>query len=189
MDTFAEQLVKKKLSGKEKFKRNMILSSSIVLGGLVVIFSASFFYYYLFAGIVVCAAMIFGGVWFSRNMSNIEYEYSITNGEFDIDKIICQSKRKSFLSVNVSDFTDYGRYDENTTETDDNTTFILACDGTEKGYWYADFNNGQYGKSRLLFSPDEKIRNCIRPYLSSSLKMKIVREERMIMEEKNECGD
>lgn len=175
MDTFAEQLVKKNLSSAEKFKRNMILAGSVILGGIAVALSAVLSYYYLFTGIVICAALIAGGFWFSKN-TDVEYEYSITNGELDIDKIIAKRKRKHLLSVNAADFSAYGRYDEDTSETADDVTFILACDGSQKGYWYADFKSGKYGKSRLIFSPDEKIRSCIKPYLSSDVKRQILKE-------------
>ena len=105
MDTFAEQLVKKNLSSAEKFKRNMILAGSVILGGIAVALSAVLSYYYLFTGIVICAALIAGGFWFSKN-TEVEYEYSVTNGELDIDKIIAKRKRKPLLSVNASDFSE-----------------------------------------------------------------------------------
>lgn len=175
MDTFAEQLVKKNLSGNEKLKRVLLLAGSVLLAGIVVAVSASVYYYYMFAGIVIGIGIIIGGFFLARNF-DVEYEYSVTNGEFDIDKIIAKQKRKPFLSVNVSDFTAYGRYDENTAEADESVTFIMACDGSEKGYWYADFNAGKYGKSRLIFSPNQKIRDCIKPYLSTTIKLQLKKD-------------
>jgi hypothetical protein len=175
MDTFAEQLVKKNLSGNENLKRIMTLSGSVILAGIIIAVSASIFSYYILAGIVIGIVIITGGFFLARNY-DIEYEYSITNGELDIDKIIAKQKRKPFISVNVSDFTAYGKYSDDTTEADESTTFILACDGTEKGYWYADFNAGKYGKSRLIFSPNEKIRSCIKPYLSTDIKISLKKD-------------
>ncbi len=176
MDIFAEQLVKKEMSSQDKLKKSLILAGSLILGGISIFITYSIDYYYLFAGIVICIALIVGGFFLSKNM-NIEYEYSVTNGEMDIDKIINQNKRTTLLSVKISEFTAYGKYTEETTETDESTTFIMACDGTEKGYWYADFN-GDYGKSRLLFSPNEKIRNAIKPYLTSAIKISLKKEEK-----------
>ena len=176
MDIFAEQLIKKIPSKEDKIKKITILSGSVVLCGILIATAWAISFYYLFFALALCIGVIIAAIFLINNM-NIEYEYSVTNGEFDIDKIISQKSRKSFLSVKVSEFTEYGRYNDLVAEPDENLTFILACDGTGKGYWYADFRSGKYGKSRLIFSPDEKIRNAIKPYLSPTLKMKAIQDE------------
>ena len=103
----------------------------------------------------------------------MEYEYTFTNGELDIDKIIAQTKRKEMLSVSVGKFTDFGRYDVNTPEETADMTIIMATDNIAEHEFYADFTHEYYGKTRLVFAPNEKVVSNIINSLHPSIRNKI----------------
>lgn len=167
-DTFAEQLVKKSQNSSDSMKKVLILAGGGVIVALLLY--VSFFVtplaLLLVAGAVYALYMLLIGL-------NIEYEYTVTNGTLDIDKIIAKRKRVSMISVDVKEFTAFGSFDD----ADDDfsgttilTTGIDNVDEVEKPAYYVDFTHESYGEVRLVFSPDEKVLECIKPYLPRNLK-------------------
>jgi hypothetical protein len=99
-----------------------------------------------------------------------EYEYIITNGEIDIDKIVAKSKRSRLLTVKVSAFTAFGRFSDDIKD-DESLTLVLATENTGVDDWYADFESESYGKTRLLFTPNQQFLECVKPYLKNGIKI------------------
>lgn len=167
-DTFAEQLVKKTQNSSDSMKKVLILAGGGIIIALLIYLSLFItpFALLLAAGAVYALYMLLVGL-------NIEYEYTVTNGTIDIDKIIAKRKRVSMISVDVKDFTAFDSYpavDDEFSGTTILTTGIDKVSGEEKEPYYADFSHESYGDVRLVFSPDEKILECIKPYLPRNLK-------------------
>lgn len=174
MDNFAEQLVKKKATGSEKTKNTVILIAGIA----VTFITGAYSLFSIGRGIVtfimimVAAAVGFATFFFHRS-TKVEYEYTFTNGELDIDKIINQTKRKEMLTVQVSKFTSFGRYDDNSPEETSDMTVIMATDNIAEHEYYADFPHEDYGSTRLVFAPNEKVISNIVNFLHPSIKNKV----------------
>ena len=175
MDNFAEQLVKKELTKSDKTHNIIIL----ILGIFMVLFFLSTSVLTigrggLFAFIGVILALAFGFLTFSKlQNTKVEYEYTFTNGELDIDKIIAQKKRKEMLTVQVGKFTDFGRYNENAPEEPDDMTVVFATNNIVSQEYYADFQHEEYGKTRLVFCPDERMMENITRALPNILKNRL----------------
>ena len=107
--------------------------------------------------------IVYGGYHLISNFY-VEYEYQLTNGELDIDKIIGKRKRERLLSTKISDFEAYGKLAEASDEPDGCVT-ALAYDGNDAAAYYADFAHETYGKVRLIFSPNANMRETLEPYL------------------------
>lgn len=161
MDTYAEQLVIKQTNSSDQMKKFGIIAGGILITGLLIFVTI----YYMPIAIIAAAGAAYGAYWLLTGM-NIEYEYIVTNGSLDIDKIIAKRKRVTLLSVDVKEFTDFGSYVSHNDNFEGTT--ILAV-GDEEPY-FADFKNEQYGMARLIFSPNEKILQCIKPYLPRTIK-------------------
>ncbi len=98
MDTFIEKIVVKK-----KDVKDYIITTATILGAIIitpvllnipVIGSMS---------LLVVAAIIYG-VYRLITSRNVEFEYIVTNGDLDIDRIIAQRKRKRIFSANCKEF-------------------------------------------------------------------------------------
>jgi len=172
MDNFAEQLVKKNETSSDKTRRVVML----IVG---VLFTASLALLSLlqsgrpvvsFLGLLLAAAAGYGTYYFVQN-TYVEYEYTFTNGELDVDKIIAKKKRHEMLSTNIRQFTDFGKYDDGMDETDD-MTVIMATDNVAEHEYYADFNDETVGKARLVFVPDDRMLENIRKFLPARLRAK-----------------
>ena len=96
MDTFVEQIVAKRKGGKEY---------AIIFGSLIaalLILAALWLFLLFFIGIffvLLLTAGIGWLLWYLITMQNVEFEYSVTNGDIDIDQITAQRKRKRIVSV------------------------------------------------------------------------------------------
>ena len=177
MDNFAEQLVKKQLTGGERTKRMLLLVGGIVLTTALAGFSLLMLGQGLipFIGLVLAALTGYGTYFLVQNMY-VEYEYTFTNGELDIDKIIAKKKRKSMLSVSVGKFKAFGRYGDDAPEETDDMTVVFATSNIASDEYYADFEHDAYGSTRLVFCPNENMLENMRRNLPRALKSKLEKE-------------
>jgi hypothetical protein len=167
MDTFCEQLVYKYPSGKDNFKKFVTYAVAIVLAVTVIFLTMGT----VFAGIGILLGAGLGWLgYFLGSRQYVEYEYIITNGEIDVDKIVGKSKRSRLLTVKVSSFTAYAEYSDSVPDNDELTLF-LATENTGVDDWYADFESDTYGKCRLIFTPNAEFRECITPYLKNGIRL------------------
>ncbi len=170
MDNFAEQLVKKNETSSDKTRRIFMILFGVFL--TVSILFLSFLQINrpitAFLGMIVAAASGFV-TFFSVRSTYVEYEYTFTNGELDVDKIIAKRKRMYLISTNVRSFNDFGKYEDGMEETED-LTVIFATDNIASHEYYAEFSDESYGNVRLVFAPDVRMLENIRKFLPSKLK-------------------
>ncbi|MBQ3566023.1 MAG: hypothetical protein IJA12_02475 [Oscillospiraceae bacterium] len=155
MDTYTEQLVKKTPTSSDGMKKTAIITGGVILTLVLLYLTFTLSAFILFA----VAIVIYGIYWFLTGL-NTEYEYTVTNGSLDVDKIISERKRVSLLTVDVKDFTAFDVFDNQPFE---GTT--VSAVGGECQTMYAEFQHTQYGATRLLFSPNEKTLESMKPFL------------------------
>lgn len=168
MDTFAEQLVKKRSDSSDSIKKMLIIAGGTVIITLLLILS----FFKTFLALFFAAAAGYAS-YFLLSGLNVEYEYTITNGTLDIDKIIAKRKRINMISADVKDFTSFDNYLSVDDVFDGTEIHAIGTDyssGIEEEPFYADLQNESYGKVRLVFSPNEKVLGCIRPYLPGNIR-------------------
>jgi hypothetical protein len=124
----------------------------------------------MFLGFALAAVAGYGTYYFVQN-TYVEYEYTFTNGDLDVDKIIAKKKRHEMLSTSIRKFTDFGKYEDGMEETSD-MTVIMATDNIASHEYYADFTDETVGSARLIFVPDERMLENIRKFLPAKLRTK-----------------
>ncbi len=171
MDQFAEQLVKKNTTSTDDIKK------AILIAGIVILTLLSLYVTFFIAPIAVVlpVGIVYLGIYLYR-LQKVEYEYSCTNGTLDIDKIMGQVKRVEMLSIDVSAFTAYGAEDTCEKSDAEMTTFS-ACGTSMMGddsaqNYYAEFDHPDHGKCCLYFTPDDRLREALEPFLPRSLRKK-----------------
>ena len=172
MDNFAEQLVKKNETSSDKMRRTVMLIVGILFTVALALLSMLQLRQPLLSmfGLLLAAAAGYGTYYFVQG-TYVEYEYTFTNGELDVDKIIAKKKRREMLSTNIRQFTDFGKYDDGMKESDD-MTVIMATDNIASHEYYADFTDETVGHARLIFVPDERMLENIRKFLPARLRAK-----------------
>lgn len=167
MDNFYEQLVEKRKTGIDIF-RMICISLALILGASACMLASIL--YGLSVLIIVAVGLLALGVWLVSGM-NVEYEYIITNNEMDIDKIIGRRKRKRMITVDLAKSKDFGKYPpEGEIEAD---TTVHATTGLEKNACYLVVEHGNYGKVKVIFNPNEKLREAIAQEIPKPLRARI----------------
>ena len=174
MDSFVEQIVKKTPNSKDTAKKVFIVVAMCLLSALL---AFVMMFIPAFAGIsfLLLFGVMYGGYYLITGC-DVEYEYIVTNGEIDIDKIIAKRKRSRLITGKVSSFEAFGKY-ENAPDIDSNVTIVNAVgtslSGNETEMWYADFTHASAGKVRLIISAEDKVIEAIRPFLPRQLKVNL----------------
>ncbi len=158
-DSFHEMIVKARLTANDRLKM-----AGLVLAGIVILILVILFGGYLGSlSLLLLAGAGYGLFYLLRGFSR-EYEYTMTNGDLDIDLIIAQRKRRRVFSGMARTFDSMeplGQQSENQAQ----TVPVLDCRASQgRGPDYrirTDYN----GKPIVvLFSPDEKIVNQLKKY-------------------------
>lgn len=175
MDNFAEQLVKRENLPSDNSRKTVLFIGEVllvlVLGAIFVLTLGTFI---AILALLLLIASVFGAKKLLEGFS-VEYEYTLTNGELDIDKIIAQKKRKTLITIDVKKISKIAVFDENVPD-NASLTIVLASDNIDSHEYYADFTHDDFGDVRLIFSPNEKILEAIKIYLPLRVRTELEKE-------------
>ena len=167
MDNFVEQLVAKRADGKAYFLRGLIVSFAVVMVALGIVATVMFaFPLLLFVSVGACYL-----AWWLFGNTSLEYEYIVTNNDFDIDKIIGKRKRKRMITVDISQAEDFAPYPPENEISADAT--VHAYTGSDVDAYYLLVNHSGYGRVKLIFNPNKKMREAIMQELPNTLRIKL----------------
>lgn len=175
-DIFIEQLVKKKRTVKDNiifiFTILMVIMVPVTLFALsllkvIIAYFTVISFFILVAGIWV--------IWMVRSNQNVEYEYQVIQETLVVSKIIAKRKRKHMLKVDTKTFELLDKGSEEGFDGQHVTKVFTGCAdiNDKENTYYATFKHTAYGKCGLLFTPDEKILNAMKPYLSRDIVLKL----------------
>ena len=158
MDVFVEQIIKRKLSAKD-----FLIFFGILILGVVLILASMLFLPSMFFLVVIGVCV---GGYFLMGTRNLEFEYSVTNGDLTVDKIINRRSRKRVISFDVHDVEEIGKYDaaRQAGRQYDKKIFVSTTDEGKDG-WFLHFRHKDFGNTLLVFSPNERVLEAIKPFL------------------------
>ncbi len=168
MDSFAEHMVKKHPDSRDTGMRFGIIAGAIILSVITVFLC---FLTGIWLILIITIGIIYLAYYLFTN-TNVEYEYAVTNGEMDVDKIIARRKRKSLISIDFRHCEAFGLYTEDVPDME-NATLVLCSDNSGEGAYYADVNDDDLGQVRVVFTPDDKMIETIHTALPPQLKRKL----------------
>ena len=172
MDHYNEQMIQKQTEPKDIILRVLIaIGTALVIA--VCIFAAWLFNFLLLiviaAGAVYLAYLLFSGTF-------VEYEYIVTNNDFDVDKITGKRKRKRLITVKLNTVKQWGEYDGG--EGADVSATVMATDATGYGAWYLIADHDKFGKIMVIFTPTEETVTNINFGVTHNVKKKLSFEEK-----------
>jgi len=155
MDFFNEFIVR-----KNKDAKDFLIIAGAILGSLVLLFLLTLFGGYLQSFLLLFIVAVFYGLYYVISSLNIEFEYIVTNGELDIDKIISRRRRKRLVSVNSKDFEYFAPVNANHKKmmdaSDINKKIMAAsCLNAPNAYFALYHKNNE--KFCLIIEPTEKM--------------------------------
>ena len=152
-DVFVEQLVKHKLRLK-----NILIKIAAILLGVVVTLTAWLisptYSYIIFAAAWIAAYLIF-------KSQEYEFEYTFTHGDFDVDRIVAQRRRKRLLATKCIYIDLMAPYDEAHKHLADNYVLTRTVDYSSspkaEGRWFFIFTGASGLKVRVIIEPTPKM--------------------------------
>ena len=173
MDIFNEQIVNKKKSLADIALVAFIFLASLAVAILLLFFVISIAPQFIMTAIVLDGVIFYLAFKVARFV-NIEFEYSVTNNLFDVDKIIARSSRKRLASLDIKKIDDIGAY---SAEKFQGKTFDIkinaAGDPTANDLVYVVARHPSKGKMLIIFEPNEKIISALKKSLPYAIKNNI----------------
>lgn len=156
MDTFFEQIIAVKKNGKA-----VAAIIGIWLAAFIVCFLLIMFMPFLGTFSLLLAAGALFGAYKLCTRFNLEYEYIVTNGTMDIDKIINKSSRKRILSFELATVSRIEKFNPAQLSGVNAKELFITCNQDDPGaYLMVSATEGK-GTSYLIFAPDERVRSAI----------------------------
>ncbi len=161
MDIFLEKIVPRRKTSKDTLITVGIIIGAIALiivsGGIPILKNFSIF-------------IVVGVGYFAYRfitLRNIEFEYAVTNGELDIDKIISQRKRKRIFSASCKDFDILAKVksEHYNNEAKNIKNRIEAMSSFEAPDLYFAALNYKGERTIVFFEPNEKMLNSFKTFI------------------------
>lgn len=165
MDVFVEQMVKRRFGTKDKLLTAGIVLAALLLSFIFILVVPVFIRAFSLVSFFFVAAAWYGAYWLISSLS-LEFEYAVTNGDITVDKIIAKRRRKRILVADAKNIEEMGRYKESDHVQRNYDKRVIANTGEEQAEdWYFTFHHRHFGHTLLVFTPDEKTLEAIKPYL------------------------
>lgn len=153
-DHFLEKIVARKPTATTRIFQIVLVAAA----ALVILTSV------LLAGPVlgVLLAVAAGwGCWALLQRQQVEYEYSVTNGDLDIDIIYAQARRKHLLTIKPDQMEELAVYGG----TPATGAKVIDCSSAAdaKGRWQLLYKGSQ-GKGSLIFEPSDQMVDTLRKF-------------------------
>ena len=169
MDTFFEQLVVRKMTAPEKVIKILTIAFGVIAICLLMFLSFTNAFSGFITLLFLPAALGLGVLlWFQIKNMYIEYEYSITNGSLDIDRIRGKRKRERMVSVECSDFEEFGVYDESAAQKFKGREFggrAFAANHDSKELYYAVSRHKTFGNVFIVIEPNDRIKGALKKFI------------------------
>ena len=154
MDTFFEQIVAIRKNWKT-------ITLFILVWLLAFVICAFFFLTNLLGGFILFLVFgVFYGAYKITSILNVEYEYIITNGTLDIDKILNKSSRKRILSLDLSKVSRIEKFNPALVSKINSKQLVMACNDNDDAYLLVVESEGK-GATYLVFAPEERLRGAV----------------------------
>ncbi len=167
MDNFAEYMVKKRPDSHDNMKKTWIIILLVLLCAATIVLTIIMHFPFL---LIITCGLIYGAYYLITGLS-VEYEYAVTNGEMDVDKIIACRKRVHLVTADAAKFEAFGPLTEDTPPADERT-LVLCADNTGENEYYADTETEAYGAVRIVFTPNQSVIDALEAHLSRQLRQK-----------------
>ena len=164
MDIFIEKLVKKKRDTLD----NVIIIGTIILAIALITLLI------LFLGPYATSMFLCIGIGYVAYVvivsRRIEYEYALTNGQLEIDKIVNQKKRKNLIDANCRDFEIMAKvasdkFDESVKGISEKIIAVCSLDSQDIYFFITNKKEDEDEKAKrvlVLFEPNDKMLKSIK---------------------------
>ena len=160
-DIFVEEMV---------IRRRNLLNLLIGVAAVVLAVALLALVFLLIPGLMPAMLVIIGfGAYLAIKFQYTEYEYSFTNGDFDVDRILAKRKRKRMLEISQRQIKVMAPYTaEYESETKEYTVAEVQDYGPSKnaaGRWFFIYEKEDGSYAFVVIQPSKRLREAFYKYL------------------------
>lgn len=174
LDMYAEYIVKRKTDVKTSLIKALIVLGSAILMYIAMILTQKAIFF-----MPASVALVAWGGYHAFIQFNVEYEYILTNGELDIDRIVARRGRRRIISVKTNYYELIAPYDDEHRSAYESGEFKKTIDvrsGPKADGWFIIANHKDQGRVRILFEPTPKMLKIFSAYLPRQMAVRYVPE-------------
>ena len=165
-DIFVEEMVVRR-----KTALNLLLSLGMVVAAVAL--SVLLWMVVPFINTVLILILWFG-VYLGIKFQYVEFEYSFTNGDLDIDKIQAKRKRSRIVEINQKQIKVMAPYTaEYEPETKEyKVSQVIDCSASKNaaGRWFFIYEKEDGSCAFVVIQPSKRLREALRKYMRSRIK-------------------
>ncbi len=165
MDSFVEQLIKERRGGRYFFAMFGLTLAALALLTVTVLFVP-----YLFIAFAV-VGIGYGWHW-CTSMLITEYEYCVTNGDIDIDRIRGKRRRLRLVSVRGDKIESLAPYKGEALTSYNRVVRCTAGDSADA--WLFTYHSKKNGHTAVLFQPNARVLTSLVGGLSPMLRREVM---------------
>lgn len=170
MDIFNEQVVKRKTNARSVAVIIAVISLLILLPAICGLLAFIITPYFAYIGLFV---LIFGIylAWYFITSQRVEYEYSVSGGVLDVAKIVSKRKRKRVTKLEIKDIDLFCKINDKRIGERNYAKHFVAAENPKdlENTYCAVYNDPARGRTILMFTPNEKIREAMKPSLKKDI--------------------
>ena len=174
LDMYAEYIVKRRADVKTSLIKMLIILASAVLMYLAIAVTQAYNLIVIMPASVVLVAWVGYRAYL---MFNVEYEYIVTNGELDIDRIIARRGRKRMINIKTNAYELIAPYDDEHRSAYEQGEFAKTVDARsapDADAWFVIADVRDIGRVRVLFEPTPKMLKIFSEYLPRQMAVRYV---------------
>lgn len=178
MDSYIEQLVVHKKNIKDFMIGVVMVLSIFAILAVGVILGFIVNGYFMMLSIFLAVFDIYF-CWYVITGRNVEYEYTVTNNNLQIDKVMAKRRRKDVLSIDIKKIEGFDKITENRLN-DRKCEKVLYCgtyDDDPNQYRFIALTK-KWGRVMVVFAPNEKVLNSIKQYLKPEVKVEFIKNNK-----------
>lgn len=174
MDTYVEQLVVKKNTGRDTARLVLLLMAIFCVPAIFILMGVTVNFYFIIVAICAFFFAVYGSYYLITGMY-LEYEYAVTNSNITVDKVIAKRNRKRIISVDIKRFNTLKKFNESDfAKKPYKKIFKASITPSGDDVYGAEMHLDKFGgECLLLFSPDEKTLAAMKPYLKISARTEL----------------
>lgn len=172
MDIFNEQLVVKQNTAMDKIKITVYLLGIFLIPAIFILLGVTVNFYFIIVAICAFFFACYASYYLLTGMY-LEYEYAVTNSNITIDKVIAKRNRKRIISVDIKKFNTLKKFNESDfNKKSYKKVFKASITPNGDDVYGAEMHLDKFnGECLLLFSPNEKTLEAMRPYLRATARI------------------
>ena len=167
MDVFKEQNVVRLQDSRDTGKKVLFTVTAIMIAATIFLFT--FGTVIMMLGMLLTAGALYGGYYLVTGLY-IEYEYILTSGEMDFDKIMAQRTRKRLTTVKLGTVTEFGKADPEQDFEGAETYVVATANDPEQQDYYLRVKHGTLGDTVIYFTPNEEMIELMKQFFPRELR-------------------